>query len=119
MKEPEDLKQQKQIGQRVRELRQAQRITAEALAEGAGITVQYLNELERGKKCMSCIILYKVARTLHTTCDYLMEGKTQVSPLCDAAAVRLSQLSPIERELTADLLMKACGTVQELGLELE
>ena len=117
MKEPEDLRQQQMAGQRVRELRQAQRITAESLAEGAGITVQYLNEIERGKKCMSSVILSKVARTLHTSCDYLMEGKTTISPLCDAAAQRLSQFRPIERELVADMLLKACETVEALGLE--
>lgn len=117
MKEPQDLTQQAKTGARVRELRQAQRITTEKLAEGAGITVQYLNELERGKKCMSSQILLKMAHTLGSSCDYLMEGKTRVSPLCDAASQRLSELKPIEREMVADVLLKALETIETLGRE--
>ena len=117
MKEQADQIQLAQVGNRVRTLRQAQRITAEALAEGAGITVQYLNELERGKKCMSSLILYKMARTLNCSCDYLMEGQTQVSPLCDAAVRRMQEMIPVEREMMADVLIKASDTLRALGRE--
>lgn len=117
MREPEDERQQIATGQRVRELRQARGITTEKLSEGAGISVQYLNALERGKKCMSFVILSKIARTLGCSCDYLVSGKEALSPLCDVAARTLAELRPIDRELVADLLLKAYDTVRELGRE--
>ena len=105
------------VGRRIREQRLAQRITTEKLAEAAEISVQYLNLLERGKKCMSIAILVKLAATLHCTCDYLLLGVSQISPACDTVACRLAGLAPIDQELVADLLHKACDTVQGLGME--
>ena len=117
MKEAVDQDRLVQMGSRVRMMRQSLHITAESLAEAAGITVQYLNELERGKKCMSSLILYKMARTLNCSCDYLMEGQTQVSPLCDAAVRRMQEMIPVEREMMADVLIKASDTLRALGRE--
>ena len=39
-----------QVGKRIRALRQEQGITVERLAEAADISVQYMSEIERGKK---------------------------------------------------------------------
>ena len=117
MKEAVDQDRLVQMGSRVRMMRQSLHITAESLAEAAGITVQYLNELERGKKCMSSLILYKMAQKLNCTCDYLMSGESQISPLCDSAIRRMQEMMPIEREMMADVLIKASDTLQEMGRE--
>ena len=117
MKEDADQVRLSQVGARIRTLRQAQRIPVERLAEGSGITVQYLNELERGKKCMSSLILYRMAQTLGCTCDYLMTGKEAMSPLCDVAFRRMQEMIPLEREMVADVLLKAGETLREMGKE--
>lgn len=117
MKEDGDQIHLRQVGARIRALRQAQRIPVERLAEGAGITVQYLNELERGKKCMSSLILYRMAQTLGCTCDYLMTGEEVISPLCDVAFRRMGEMIPLEREMVADVLLKAGETLREMGRE--
>lgn len=106
-----------QVGNRIRELRQAQCITSEKLAEAGGISIQYLNELERGKKCMSFLILNRVARCLGVSNDCLIRGETTVSPLCDAAAQRFSELAPIEREMVARTLLQSSQLVTSLGRE--
>lgn len=115
MKDDADRIQLCQVGARIRTLRQAQKIPVEHLAEGAGITVQYLNELERGKKCMSALILYRMAQTLGCTCDYLMKGQEEISPLCDVAFRRMQEMIPLEREMIADILLKAGNTLREMG----
>lgn len=106
-----------QVGNRIRELRQAQCITSEKLAEAGGISIQYLNELERGKKCMSFLILNRVARYLGVTNDCLIRGDTTVSPLCDAAAHCFADLEPIEREMVAHTLLQSCQLIKSLGRE--
>lgn len=117
MKEDGDQVLLRQVGARIRGLRQAQRIPVERVAEGAGITVQYLNELERGKKCMSSLILYRLAQTLGCTCDYLMGGQVVIGPLCDVAFRRMQEMIPVEREMVADMLLKAGETLRDMGRE--
>ena len=120
MREPKDpitANLPKEVGKRVRDQRIAQHITTEKLAEEANISVQYLNLLERGEKCMSIAILVKLAAALHCSCDYLLRGQTELSPICDTISQRFSELTPLDRELVADLLRKTCDTIQALGLE--
>ena len=51
----------KEIGQRVKLLRNQQNLTQEQLAELAGISTHYVYEIEAGLKTMSCPILAAIA----------------------------------------------------------
>ena len=64
----------KEIGQRVKRLRNQQNLTQEQLAELTGISAHYVYEIEVGLKTMSCPILAAIACSLHTSADYLLFG---------------------------------------------
>ena len=106
-----------QVGRRIRELRLRQGITVEALAEAADISVQYVSEIERGKKNMTIPILRNMVQALHTSSDYLLFGRTEVDPVCETVARRMSSLLPVERDLVATSLLKMAQVVEDLGLE--
>ena len=64
----------KEVGKRIRELREKRELTREKLAEKAGITSKFLYEIENGKKGISAGNLCKVAGALSTSCDYILLG---------------------------------------------
>jgi transcriptional regulator with XRE-family HTH domain len=51
----------KKIGINIRELRKAQNLTQEQLAEKAGLSYKYLGEIERGEKNSGILNLFKIA----------------------------------------------------------
>lgn len=67
----------KEIGERIRKLREEQGITREELAIRAEITTKFLYEVENGKKGMSANNLYKVSRELSSSCDYILLGRNK------------------------------------------
>ena len=114
-----DMELGRQVGERIRTLRKAQGVTVERLAEAADISVQYVSDIERGRKNMTIPILKRIVLALHTTADYLLFGRTELGPLGDAAVTRLREMPPIERMMVAQLLTKASNVVEELGWERE
>ncbi len=114
-----DMELGRQVGERIRTLRKAQGVTVERLAEAADISVQYVSDIERGRKNMTIPILKRIVLALHTTADYLLFGRTELGPLGDAAMARLREMPPIERMMVAQLLTKASNVVEELGWERE
>ncbi len=65
-----------QIGQRIKQVREAAGITQEQFAECIDVSVQFTSDLERGVVGMSIATLIKVCETLHIPSDYLLFGKT-------------------------------------------
>lgn len=64
----------KEIGKRIREIRQEKNITREKLADEADITTKFLYEIENGKKGVSAKTLLKIATALSCSCDYILLG---------------------------------------------
>lgn len=64
----------KEVGKRIRKLREEQDLTREEVASKAEITTKFLYEVENGKKGMSANNLYKIATALYTSCDYILRG---------------------------------------------
>ncbi len=64
----------KKLGERVRKERKKHRITQEELAESAGISSQYLSEVENGKKPVSLTVLVEITKTLRYSLDELIFG---------------------------------------------
>ncbi|MCI6257334.1 MAG: helix-turn-helix domain-containing protein [Clostridiales bacterium] len=108
-----------QVGKRIRALRQEQGITVERLAEAADISVQYMSEIERGKKNMTIPILKNMVEALHTSADYLLFGTTELDPACDIVSRRLAELIPVERDMVARCLLAMTRILEDLGLERE
>lgn len=63
------------IGERIRELREIQCFTREALAEKVDISSKFLYEIETGKKGFSADVLCRLSRALSVSCDYIMLGE--------------------------------------------
>lgn len=65
----------KQVGDRIRELRELQNYTREALAEKVDISAKFLYEIEVGKKGFSAEILCRISKALSVSSDYIMFGE--------------------------------------------
>lgn len=66
----------KTIGQRIREEREKLELSREKFAEIIGLSDYYVGQLERGERQMSLRVLFKIAKCLHVSLDYLIFGKT-------------------------------------------
>ncbi len=60
------------LGLKVRQLRQARGWSFEELARQTGLSLSYLNEIEKGKKSPQPETLHKLADALGTTADFLL-----------------------------------------------
>lgn len=67
------------VGDRIREIREAQKLTQDQLAEKADISKGFLSEIENGKRNVSSEYLLRVANALCASVDYLLRGTTDVS----------------------------------------
>ena len=91
-----DLKQE--IGQRVRECRLQAGFTQAQCAEVMDISVNFLSEIETGKKGMSQETIYKFCKQLQISADYLLFGAQKKELPYDLVQL-INSLS--EKELSA------------------
>ena len=68
----------REIGKRIRQIREEKEITRDQLAASAEITTKFLYELENGKKGLSATTLLKIANALSCSCDYILLGAERV-----------------------------------------
>ena len=64
----------KQLGYRIRYLRQNKGLSIEALALEADINRNYLGDLERGMRNPTVVVLNKIAKALEVDLSTLFEG---------------------------------------------
>ncbi len=64
----------RQFGERVRELRKAQRLSQENLAEKAGLHYTYIGGVERGERNLSLKVIKKIADALKIDIRELFAG---------------------------------------------
>ena len=64
----------KQLGYRIRYLRQEKKMSIEDLSLEAGINRNYLGDLERGTRNPTLVILNKIAKALEIDLSTLFEG---------------------------------------------
>lgn len=62
------------IGKRIRDLRMAHKLTQAQFAELIDISVNFLSEIENGKKGMSQDTLYKLCSKFAVSADYILFG---------------------------------------------
>ena len=65
-----------EVGQRIANLRREYGYSQEKLAEMADISIQFLSEIERGKKNMTVTTLRKMCTALSVTADYIINGES-------------------------------------------
>lgn len=92
-----------QIGKRIRERRNFLGLTREQLAERTELSVQFLAEIETGKKSMTTNSLSKVSKALNLSTDFIVFGETPMET--DNPVLReLHALGPQQREYALELL---------------
>jgi len=95
--------QNKEIGNRIYDLRISRGWTREVLAEKADISVQFLSDIEKGKKGMTVTTLRKLCNGLSVTADFLLEGEN--SDDGEEFAAILKSLPDSKRRYAKDLLL--------------
>lgn len=63
-------------GDRIREIREAKRLTQDQLAERTKISKGFLSDVENGKRNVSSEYLLRIANALNASVDYLLRGAT-------------------------------------------
>jgi transcriptional regulator with XRE-family HTH domain len=94
------------LGERIKELRKLRGLSQEALAEKAGISSQYVSNIERGKENPTLDLLFQLADAL----------KVGLADLCDYETVKKMD----QRRLQSDLrdLMKTAEP-ERLGMAIK
>lgn len=103
---------QKAVGERVYHSRKLARMSKEELAERLGISSQYVNDIEQGKKCMSMAIFVELGEVFHTGLDELAHGAQKEEPVLEHLLCHLRQLSPVQRDMAVHMLHLAFRAAQ-------
>lgn len=102
-----------EFGQRVKLARKAAKLRAEQTAELAGISPQFLSDVERGKKGVSNYNLLRLARALRVSADYLLLGRVGADEDWELTAERISSLPPAIRDMSIEVLNTALSMIQD------
>lgn len=62
----------KEIGERVREARNAKNFSQAGLAEALHVSTPYISNIEQGKQAMSITILIGICETLNVSADWIL-----------------------------------------------
>ena len=97
-----------EIGQRIRQLRLLSDYTQAEFAELIDISINFLSEIENGKKGVSQDTLAKICRQLNSSADYILFGiKQKQASLIDLAnALTIEELETTIRYLESLIEMK-------------
>lgn len=95
-----------ELGNRIRQARTERNMSQMELAEACGISVPYVSDIERGKKCFSVDILLRIALALQFSTDWLLRldiPQTDYAYHAEAAEL-LADCSQEEAALLLDLM---------------
>ena len=69
------------IGSRLKELRKQQKMTLKELAEGAGVSISFLSQVERGKSSVTLESLRKISEVLGVNPSVFFAGRCDCSTI--------------------------------------
>ena len=94
-----------ETGNRIWELRKKKDLTREKLSEMADISVQFLADIEKGRKSMTLATLRKLSEAQMTTTDYIVYGRDSYSENIDSELLALcSSLSTVNQKRAVKIL---------------
>lgn len=64
----------KEIGERIRKVRTAQKMSQQELATKAGISLPHISDIEHGKKAMKLITFIKIVEALQVSADSVLRA---------------------------------------------
>ncbi|MBQ4136484.1 MAG: helix-turn-helix transcriptional regulator [Clostridia bacterium] len=85
------------IGKRIRALREKYNLSREALAAKSEISVQFLYDIETGKKGMTVTTLSKLATALKVSTDEIVFGKNDSSIIVSQEDIKALDKDKLER----------------------
>ena len=97
-----------EVGQRIRQLRQLSDYTQAEFAEAVDISINFLSEIENGKKGLSQERLARISHQLHTSCDYILFGENskQIDIIEATSTMNLDELSALKDYLDSLIKMR-------------
>lgn len=99
------------VGQRITDTRKSRGYSREKLAEKADISVQFLADIEKGRKSMTVNTLRRIAAALSVTTDYIVNG-TETSET-DRVTAMLASLNTYHRTQAEKLLAVFVETINQ------
>jgi transcriptional regulator with XRE-family HTH domain len=87
------------VGDRVREVRQARKLTQDQLAEKTGMSKGFISDLENGNRNVSSENLLRIANTLGASVDYLLKGSVDAAETTKTPVVIPPELSEAAERL--------------------
>ena len=102
-------------GLRIRELRESKRFTREQFSEIADISPKFLYEIETGQKGFSADTLYRIAKGLSVTSEYILSGNN-LNTMTEEVKNVLGQFNKEQSETVYELLklvQKLTGTIAQ------
>jgi transcriptional regulator with XRE-family HTH domain len=104
----EDILNKYEVGQRIRQLRLQNDYTQAEFAEAVDISINFLSEIENGKKGLSQERLARICHQLHTSCDYILFGENakQLNLIEAANSMSLEELKTFKEYLDSLMKMK-------------
>lgn len=101
-----------EVGKRISDLRKSYGYTQEKLAEMAEISIQFLVQIEHGKKTMKVGTLRKLSAALSVSSDYIINGSDAYSENAEINAL-LSKFSEENIEQATKLLKVFVETIEK------
>ena len=98
------------VGKRINDIRKCRGYSREKLSEMADISVQFLADIEKGRKSMTVSTLRRVASALNVTTDYIVNGSESASENVQIDEM-LASLSAYNRRQAERLLAVFVETV--------
>lgn len=96
----------KETGNRILNMRLSRGFTREKLAEKADISVQFLADIEKGKKSMTVTTLRNISSALLVTTDYIVNGKENTSSEIENELLEIFRVIPPDKQTHALELLK-------------
>jgi transcriptional regulator with XRE-family HTH domain len=87
------------VGDRVREIRQARKLTQDQLAEKTRMSKGFISDLENGNRNVSSEYLLRIANALGASVDYLLKGDVAAPEAAKAPVVIPPELSEAAERL--------------------
>ena len=94
------------IGENIRKYRKTKKMTQETLAERAGLSVNYIDSIERGEKLPSLETFIVILNQLGVTADCILQDVVQANYELKMSLLneKLSVLSPDQRATVEDVV---------------
>lgn len=99
-----------EIGSRIRSVREGMNLSREAFSEKINISEIFLSQIERGEKSLSLNTLMSICENTGCSSDFLLFGKIDENAVAKKVLRLLNQLPPEVNNIVYDI----AGSVKEI-----